>query len=62
MYYKEMVSEDILKEIKQIMRCKVLTDFEKCVMIKSFCNNLVDSDVIEGEVVYILKGRFKKYE
>ena len=48
-----MVSEDILKEIKQIMRCKVLTDFEKCIMIKSFCNNLVDSDAIEGEIVYI---------
>ena len=48
-----MVSEDIVKEIKQIMRCKVLTDFEKCIMIKSFCNNLVDSDAIEGAVVYI---------
>lgn len=47
-----MVSEDILKEIKQIMRYKVLTDYEKCVMIKNFCDNLVDSDVIEGEVIY----------
>ena len=56
MYYKEMVSEDILKEIKQIMRCKVLTDFEKRTMIKAFCNNLVDSDVIEGDIVYIKKG------
>ena len=59
MYYKEMVSEDILKEIKQIMRCKVLTDFEKCIMIKSFCNNLVDSDVIEEEVVYIKREVMK---
>ena len=59
MYYKEMVSEDILKEIKQIMRCKVLTDFEKCIMIKAFCNNLVDSDVIEGEVVYIKREVMK---
>ena len=46
MYYKEMLSEEILKEIKQIMRYKVLTDVEKCVMIKSFCNNVVDSDAI----------------
>ena len=59
MYYKEMVSEDCIKEIKQIMRYKGLTDFEKCVMIKSFCNNLVDSDVIEGEVVYIKKEVMK---
>lgn len=50
MYYKELVSEDCIKEIKQIMTCKVLTDFEKCVMIKSFCNNLVDSDVIEVDI------------
>ena len=56
MYYKEMVSEDCIKEIKQILRYTALTDFEKCAMIKSFCNNLVDSDVIEGEL-YILKGR-----
>ena len=46
MYYKEMLSAEILKEIKQIMRYKVLTDAEKCVMIKSFCNNVVDSDAI----------------
>ena len=59
MYYKEMVSEDILKEIKKIMRYKFLTDFEKCLMIKSFCNNLVDSDVIEGEVVYIKREVMK---
>ena len=59
MYYKEMVSEDILKEIKQIMRCKVLTDFEKCIMIKNFCNNLVSSDAIEGEVVYIKRDVMK---
>ena len=45
-----MVSEDCIKEIKQIMRCKVLTDFEKSAMIKSFCDNLVGSDVID---VYI---------
>lgn len=57
MYFKEMVSEDILKEIKHIMSYKVLTDFEKCIMIKSFCNNLVDSDVIKGEVVYIKKKK-----
>ena len=56
MYYKEMVSEDCIKEIKQIMGYKVLTDFEKCILIKNFCNNLVDIDVIEGEL-YILKGR-----
>lgn len=56
MYYKEMVSEDRIKEIKQIMRYKVLTDFERCVLIKDFCNNLVDSDVIEGEVAYIKRG------
>lgn len=36
MYYKQMLSAEILKEIKQIMRYKVLTDVEKCVMIKSF--------------------------
>lgn len=51
-----MVSEDIIKQIKQIIRCKGLTDFEKCVIIKNFCNNLVDSDVIEGDVVYIKRG------
>ena len=56
MYYKEMVSEDVLKELKQIMRCKFLTDFEKCILIKNFCNNLVDSNVIEGDIAYI-KGR-----
>jgi len=50
MYHKEMGSDDILKEIKQIMACKVLTDFEKRVLIKNFCNNLVDSDLIN---VYI---------
>ena len=55
-----MVSEDILKEIKQIMRYNVLTDFEKCIMIKNFCNNLVDSDAIEGEVAYI-KREVMKY-
>lgn len=59
MYYKEMVSEDILKEIKHIIGYKVLTDFEKCVMIKNFCNNLVDSDVIEGEVIYIKREVMK---
>lgn len=59
MYYKEMVSEDVLKEIKQIIRYKGLTDFEKCIMIKSFCNNLVDSDVIEGEVVHIKREVIK---
>lgn len=59
MYYKEMVSEDCIKEIKQIMRCKVLTDIEKRVLIKSFCNNLVDSDVIDGEL-YILKREVMK--
>ena len=59
MYYKEMVSEDCIKEIKQILRHKVLTDYEKCVIIKNFCNNLVDSDVIEGEVVYIKKEVMK---
>ena len=58
MYYKEMVSEDILKEIKQIMRCKVLTDFEKCIMIKNFCNNLVDSDLIRV-YVYIKREVMK---
>lgn len=55
MYYKEMVSEDCIKEIRRIMGYNVLTDSEKCLLIKSFCNNLVDSDVIEGEVVYIKK-------
>lgn len=50
MYHKEMYSDDILKEMKQIMTCKVLTDFEKRVLIKNFCNNLVDSDLIN---VYI---------
>ena len=59
MYYKEMVSEDILKEIRGILGYKVLTDYEKCVMIKNFCNNLVDSDVIEGEVVYIKREVMK---
>lgn len=55
MYYKEMVSEDCIKEIKWIMRCKVLTDFERCVLIKDFCNNLVDSDAIR---VYVdINGR-----
>lgn len=55
MYYKEMVSEDCIKEIKQIMRYKVLTDFERCVLIKDFCNNLVDSDAIR---VYVdINGR-----
>ena len=59
MYYKEMVSEDVLKEIKQILRYKVLTDYEKCIMIKNFCNNLVDSDVIEGDVIYIKREVMK---
>ena len=45
-----MCSDDILKEMKQIMTCKILTDFEKRVLIKNFCNNLVDSDLIN---VYI---------
>lgn len=44
-----MLSAEILKEIKQIMRYK-LTDVEKCVMIKSFCNNVVDSDAIRAYV------------
>lgn len=46
MYYKEMLSDDISKELKQIMICNGLTDFEKRVLIKNFCNNLVDSDLI----------------
>lgn len=54
-----MVSEDILKEIKHIMRYKGLTDFEKCIMIKNFCDNLVDSDVIEGVVPYIKREVMK---
>ena len=58
MYYKEMLSDDIKKEIKQIMRCKVLTDFEKRVIIKNFCNNLVDSDLIHV-YVYIKREVMK---
>ena len=57
MYYKDMLSAEILKEIKQIMRTNVLTDYEKCVIIKNFCNNLVDSDVIHG--IQILKRRLQ---
>ena len=58
MYYKGMLSDDILKEITQIMSCKVLTDFEKHVMIKNFCNNLVDSDLIRV-YVYIKREVMK---
>ena len=43
MYYKEMLSDEILKSIKRIMRSNILEDYEKCVIIKSFINNLIDS-------------------
>lgn len=59
MYYKEMTSEDCIKEIRRIIGYTVLTDVEKCLLIKSFCNNLVDSDVIKGEVAYIKRGGYE---
>lgn len=46
MYCKEMLSDEILKSIKRIMRSNILEDYEKCVIIKSFINNLIDSDFI----------------
>ena len=46
MYYKEMLSDEILKSIKRIMKSKSLTDYEKCIIIKNFINNLIDSDFI----------------
>lgn len=46
MYYKEMLSDEILKSIKRIMRSNILEDYEKCVIIKNFINNLIDSDFI----------------
>lgn len=46
MYCKEMLSDEILKSIKRIMRSKILSDYEKCIIIKNFINNLIDSDFI----------------
>lgn len=58
MYYKEMLSDEILKEIKQIMGYKSLTDFEKCLMIKNFCNNIAGSDAIHFYAYF--KGKVAK--
>ena len=41
-----MLSDEILKSIKRIMRSNILEDYEKCVIIKNFINNLIDSDFI----------------
>ena len=46
MYYKEMSPDEILKSIKRIMSSKSIVEYEKCIIIKSFVNNLIDSDFI----------------
>ena len=49
-----MSSAEILIEINQIMSYEGLTDTEKCIVIKDFCNNLANSDFIN---VLCIKGR-----